>query len=179
MMNKDIQEVVFSQEELDTMVCRIAEKINADFADKEILLVGLLKGSVVFITDLMRKIKVPCSIDFMSVSSYGKSTKSSGVVNVKMDLSEEIEGKNVLIVEDIIDSGNTLSAVLELLESRKPASLKLVSLLSKPSRREKEVTIDYLGSEIDDLFVVGYGLDFAEKYRNLPYIGVLKPEVYL
>ena len=96
-----------------------------------------------------------------------------------MDLSEEIEGKNVLIVEDIIDSGNTLSAVLELLESRKPASLKLVSLLSKPSRREKEVTIDYLGSEIDDLFVVGYGLDFAEKYRNLPYIGVLKPEVYL
>ena len=108
-MNKDIQEVVFSQEELDTMVCRIAEKINADFADKEILLVGLLKGSVVFITDLMRKIKVPCSIDFMSVSSYGKSTKSSGVVNVKMDLSEEIEGKNVLIVEDIIDSGNTLS----------------------------------------------------------------------
>lgn len=178
-MNKDIQEVVFSEEQIDAMVSSVAEKINTDYAGKEILLVGLLKGSVVFITDLMRKIKGPCSLDFMLVSSYGKSTKSSGVVNVKMDLSEEISGRNVLIVEDIIDSGNTLSAVLELLGSRNPASLKLVSLLSKPSRREKNVTIDYLGTEIDDLFVVGYGLDYAEKYRNLPYIGILKPEVYM
>lgn len=178
-MYEDISEIVFSEIDLYDMVCRIAERINEDFANEEILLVGLLKGSVVFITDLMRKIDVPCKLDFMSVSSYGNSTKSSGVVNVKMDLSEEIEGKNVLIVEDIIDSGNTLSAVLELLKSRNPKSLKLVSLLSKPSRREKDVTIDYLGSEIDDLFVVGYGLDYAEKYRNLPYIGVLKPEVYL
>ncbi len=178
-MYEDISEIVFSEIDLYDMVCRIAERINEDFANEEILLVGLLKGSVVFITDLMRKIDVPCKLDFMSVSSYGNSTKSSGVVNVKMELSEEIEGKNVLIVEDIIDSGNTLSAVLELLKSRNPKSLKLVSLLSKPSRREKDVTIDYLGSEIDDLFVVGYGLDYAEKYRNLPYIGVLKPEVYL
>lgn len=178
-MYEDISEIVFSEIDLYDMVCRIAERINEDFANEEIILVGLLKGSVVFITDLMRKIDVPCKLDFMSVSSYGNSTKSSGVVNVKMDLSEEIEGKNVLIVEDIIDSGNTLSAVLELLKSRNPKSLKLVSLLSKPSRREKDVTIDYLGSEIDDLFVVGYGLDYAEKYRNLPYIGVLKPEVYL
>ena len=178
-MYEDISEIVFSEIDLYDMVCRIAERINEDFANEEILLVGLLKGSVVFITDLMRKIDVPCKLDFMYVSSYGNSTKSSGVVNVKMELSEEIEGKNVLIVEDIIDSGNTLSAVLELLKSRNPKSLKLVSLLSKPSRREKDVTIDYLGSEIDDLFVVGYGLDYAEKYRNLPYIGVLKPEVYL
>ncbi len=178
-MNKDIQEILFSEDELDAMVGRVADKINRDYSGEEILLVGLLKGSVVFITDLMRKINVPCSIDFMLVSSYGRSTVSSGMVNVKMDLNEEIEGKNVLIVEDIIDSGNTLSAVLELLGSRNPKSLKLASLLSKPSRRQKDITIDYLGTEIEDLFVVGYGLDYAEKYRSLPYIGILKPEVYM
>ncbi len=178
-MNKDIQEILFSEDELAAMVSRVAGEINRDYAGKDILLVGLLKGSAVFITDLMRKIDIPCSLDFMLVSSYGRSTKSSGMVNVKKDLDEDIEGRHVLIVEDIIDSGNTLSAVLELLTSRDPASLKLVSLLSKPSRREKEIRIDYLGTEIEDLFVVGYGLDYAEKYRNLPYIGILKPEVYL
>ena len=178
-MNKDIQEILFSEDELAAMVSRVAGEINRDYAGKDILLVGLLKGSAVFITDLMRKIDIPCSLDFMLVSSYGRSTKSSGMVNVKKDLDEDIEGRHVLIVEDIIDSGNTLSAVLELLTSRDPASLKLVSLLSKPSRREKEIIIDYLGTEIEDLFVVGYGLDYAEKYRNLPYIGILKPEVYL
>lgn len=177
-MNSDISQVLFSEEELGSMVSRLAEEINRDYEGKEIILAGLLTGSVVFISDLMRKIKVPCLVDFMSVSSYGRSTVSSGVVNVRMDLSENIEGKDVLIVEDIIDSGNTLCAVLELLMSRNPASLRLASLLSKPDRREKDVQIDYLGAEIEDLFVVGYGLDFGEKYRNLPYIGVLKPEVY-
>ena len=179
MMYEDISEIVFTETDLYDMVCRIAERINEDYANEEILLVGLLKGSVVFITDLMRKITLPCSLDFMAVSSYGNSTKSNGVVNVKMDLTQEIEGKNVLIVEDIIDSGNTLYAVLKLLESRNPRSLKLASLLSKPDRREKDIKIDYLGAETDDVFVVGYGLDYAEKYRNLPYIGILKPEVYL
>ena len=178
-MNKDIQEILFSEEEIELMVNRVAEEINKDYAGKEILLVGLLKGSAVFISDLMRKINVGCSIDFMRVSSYGRSTKSSGMVNVKMDLSEDIKGRHVLIVEDIIDSGNTLAAVLELLSSREPASLKLASLFSKPSRREKEINIDYLGAEIDDLFIVGYGLDYDEKYRHLPYIGILKPEVYM
>ena len=178
-MNKDIQEILFSEEEIELMVNTVAEEINKDYAGKEILLVGLLKGSAVFISDLMRKINVGCSIDFMRVSSYGRSTKSSGMVNVKMDLSEDIKGRHVLIVEDIIDSGNTLAAVLELLSSREPASLKLASLFSKPSRREKEINIDYLGAEIDDLFIVGYGLDYDEKYRHLPYIGILKPEVYM
>ena len=177
-MLNDISKILFDEKQLNTMVQKLADRINSDYAGKQIILVGLLKGSVVFLSDLMRKIKVPCTVDFMVVSSYGASTVSSGNVKISRDLSSSIEGKNVLIVEDIIDSGNTLSCLLELLKCRNPESLKLCSLLSKPSRREKEVNIDYLGTEIPDEFVVGYGLDYNELYRNLPYLCVLKPEVY-
>jgi len=178
-MNRDIQEILISEKRIEEMVTALAEQINEDFKDKEIILVGLLKGSVVFMSDILRKINMPCSIDFMIASSYGSGTMSSGVVKISKDLSVDIENKNVIIIEDIVDSGNTLSSIMELLKNRNPASLKLCSLLSKPSRRVKEVKIDYLGTEIPDEFVVGYGLDYDERYRNLPYIGVLKPEIYL
>ncbi len=178
-MNRDIQEILISEKRIEEMVTALAEQINEDFKYKEIILVGLLKGSVVFMSDILRKINMPCSIDFMIASSYGSGTMSSGVVKISKDLSVDIENKNVIIIEDIVDSGNTLSSIMELLKNRNPASLKLCSLLSKPSRRVKEVKIDYLGTEIPDEFVVGYGLDYDERYRNLPYIGVLKPEIYL
>ena len=166
-MNKDIQEILFSEEEIELMVNRVAEEINKDYAGKEILLVGLLKGSAVFISDLMRKINVGCSIDFMRVSSYGRSTKSSGMVNVKMDLSEDIKGRHVLIVEDIIDSGNTLAAVLELLSSREPASLKLCALLSKPSRREVEIKIDYHSEAIPTyIYISAFSSRFGEFFTG-------------
>lgn len=178
-MNRDIQEILISEKRIEEMVTALAEQINEDFKDKEIILVGLLKGSVVFMSDILRKINMPCSIDFMIASSYGSGTMSSGVVKISKDLSVDIENKNVIIIEDIVDSGNTLSSIMELLKNRNPANLRLCSLLSKPSRRVKEVKIDYLGTEIPDEFVVGYGLDYDERYRNLPYIGVLKPEIYL
>lgn len=172
----DVSRVLVSEEEIAAAVDRIAGQINRDYAGREILLVGLLKGSFVFLSDLMRRITVPTKVDFMIVSSYGAATVSSGKVNMKKDISDSIEGKDVLIVEDIIDSGITLSAVLEILKGRQPSSLKLCSLLSKPSRRVKEVNIDYLGMEIPDEFVIGYGLDYDEKYRGLPYIGVINPD---
>lgn len=178
-MNRDIQEILISEKRIEEMVTALAEQINEDFKDKEIILVGLLKGSVVFMSDILRKINMPCSIDFMIASSYGSGTMSSGVVKISKDLSVDIENKNVIIIEDIVDSGNTLSSIMELLKNRNPANLRLCSLLSKPSRRVKEVKIDYLGTEIPDEFVVGYGLDYDERYRNLTYIGVLKPEIYL
>jgi len=177
-MLNDISKIMFDEKQIDDMVEKLADRINSDYKGKQIILVGLLKGSVVFLSDLMRKITVPCNIDFMIASSYGSSTVSSGNVKISRDLSDSIEGKNVIIVEDIVDSGNTLSCLLELLKCRKPESLRLCSLLSKLSRREKEVYIDYLGTEIPDEFVVGYGLDYNELYRNLPYLCVLKPEVY-
>ena len=177
-MLNDISKIMFDEKQIDDMVEKLADRINSDYKGKQIILVGLLKGSVVFLSDLMRKITVPCNIDFMIVSSYGSSTVSSGNVKISRDLSDSIEGKNVIIVEDIVDSGNTLSCLLELLKCRKPESLRLCSLLSKLSRREKEVYIDYLGTEIPDEFVVGYGLDYNELYRDLPYLCVLKPEVY-
>ena len=179
-MCQDIKEIIISRQEIDEMVDELAAQINADFKDQEIILVGLLKGSVVFMSDLLRKITVPCEIDFMVASSYGKGTTSSGNVKITKDLSADIKGKNVIIVEDIVDTGNTLSRVLELLQIRHPKVLRLCSLLSKPDRREvHDIKIDYLGTEIPDEFVVGYGLDFDEKYRNLPYIGILKEAVYL
>jgi len=177
-MLNDISKIMFDEKQIDDMVEKLADRINSDYKGKQIILVGLLKGSVVFLSDLMRKITVPCNIDFMIASSYGSSTVSSGNVKISRDLSDSIEGKNVIIVEDIVDSGNTLSCLLELLKCRKPESLRLCSLLSKLSRREKEVYIDYLGTEIPDEFVVGYGLDYNELYRDLPYLCVLKPEVY-
>ena len=178
MMEKDVQEVLFSEEELDRRVSELAEQINRDYADKEILLVSVLRGSFIFMADLARKITRPCRIDFMSVSSYGKGTSSSGQVQITKDLSEDISGLHVIVVEDILDSGNTLSYLLRILEQRHPASIRLCTLLDKPERRKVEVAVHYSGFTIPDAFVVGYGLDYAERYRNLPYIGILKPEVY-
>ncbi len=175
-MNDAVSKVLISEEEINNTVTRLADEINRDYAGKEIILVGLLKGSFVFMGDLMRKITVPCSVDFMIVSSYGGKTFTSGEVNIKKDIGDDIKGKNVIIVEDIIDSGVTLSAVLDILKKREPASLKLCSFLSKPARRLKEVQIDYLGIEIPDEFVIGYGLDYDEKYRNIPCVGILDPK---
>ena len=178
MLEQDIERVLFSEEELNKRVSEIAAEINRDYAGKEPMLISVLRGSFVFMADLIRKIEVPCTVDFMSVSSYGRGTTSSGQVQITKDLSDDIEGKDIIVVEDILDSGNTLSYLLQLLQARKPASMKLCTLLDKPDRRVKEVHVDYSGFTIPDEFVVGYGLDYAEKYRNLPYIGILKPRVY-
>ena len=173
---KEVSQVLIDEDEIASAVERLASQINRDYEGKEIIVVGLLKGSFIFMGDLLKKITVPCSVDFMIVSSYGGRTFSSGEVNIKKDLGEDIRGKNVILVEDIIDSGITLSAVLENLRKREPESLRLCSLLSKPARRRKEVHIDYLGKEIPDEFVIGYGLDYDEKYRNIPFVGILDPE---
>ncbi len=178
MLEKDIQEVLFSQQQLAERVDQIAQEITRDYAGKEIVLISVLRGSFVFMADLCRRIDLPCTIDFMSVSSYGKGTSSSGQVQITKDLSGDISGKHILVVEDILDSGNTLSYLLKLLEQRAPASIRLCTLLDKPERRVKPVEVHYSGFTIPDAFVVGYGLDYAEHYRNLPYIGILKPEVY-
>ena len=177
-MEQDVERVLFSEEELSRRVGEIAAQIDADYVGREPLLVSVLRGSFVFMADLVRKITLPCTVDFMAVSSYGTGSSSSGQVKIIKDLSEHIEGRDVIVVEDILDSGNTLSYLLELLKARQPASIRLCTLLDKPSRRVKPVELHYSGFSIPDYFVVGYGLDYAERYRNLPYIGVLKPSVY-
>lgn len=178
MLEQAIQEVLFSEDQLDRRVREIAAQIEKDYEGKEIMLISVLRGSFVFMADLCRRIDLPCTLDFMSVSSYGSSTKSSGQVQITRDLSSDITGKHIIVVEDILDSGNTLSYLLKLLEQRNPASIRLCTLLNKPDRRVKHVDVHYSGFDIPDAFVVGYGLDYAEQYRNLPYIGILKPEVY-
>ena len=175
---QDVETVLFTEEQLAARVEELAEQINRDYAGEEVLLVSVLRGSFVFMADLVRKLKLKCMVDFMSVSSYGSGTTSSGQVKVTKDLSESIEGVNLLVVEDILDSGRTLSYLLKLLEARKPKSIRLCTLLDKPDRRVVDVKVDYTGFTIPDAFIVGYGLDYDEKYRNLPYIGILKPEVY-
>ena len=177
-MIADVKEVLLDAGALAERVRALGAQIGADYAGREILMVGVLRGAVIFMADLARAIEVPVSLDFMAVSSYGAASKSSGVVRIIKDLDENVEGKHLLIVEDIIDTGLTLKYLLENLKSRRPASVKICTLLNKPSRRQAEVPIDYNGFDIPDYFVVGYGLDFAGKYRNLPYIGVLKPEAY-
>ena len=176
--DNDIQEVLFSEEQLKNHVQEIARQITADYQGKEIMLISVLRGSFVFMADLCRAIDLPCTLDFMAVSSYGKGTKSSGQVQITKDLSEDITDRHIIVVEDILDSGNTLSYLLKILENRHPASIRLCTLLDKPDRRVKPVQVHYSGFTIPDAFVVGYGLDYAEKYRNLPYIGILKPRVY-
>ena len=178
MLQQDIQRILFSQEEIDLRLGELAAEINRDYAGKEPMLISVLRGSFVFMADLTRKIDLPCTVDFMAVSSYGKGTTSSGQVQITKDLSDDIEGKDILVVEDILDSGNTLNYLMKLLQARHPASIRLCTLLDKPERRVVPVQADYVGFTIPDEFVVGYGLDYAEKYRNLPYIGVLKPSVY-
>lgn len=176
--DKDIERVLFSEEELKRRVGELGAQITADYAGKEPMLISVLRGSYIFMADLTRSIDLPCTVDFMSVSSYGSGTKSSGQVQITKDLSDDIEGRDVIVVEDILDSGNTLYYLLQILQARKPASVRLCTLLDKPERRIKDVAVSYSGFTIPDAFVVGYGLDYAEKYRNLPYIGILKPEVY-
>ena len=179
-MEKDIAQVLLSEEQLQTRVREMAAQISEDYRDKNPTKVCILKGAIMFYTDLLRAMPIPVSMDFMAVSSYGKSTKSSGEVDIRKDLSSSIEGKHVIIVEDIVDSGFTLTYLTKMLASRGAASIKLCTLLDKPSRRAPGITLksDYAGFDVGNEFVVGYGLDYAEKYRNLPYIGILKPEVY-
>lgn len=177
-IHEDVEKVLISEEELSAKVAELAEQISSDYAGKTVLVVTLLKGGVMFSVDLMRKLTVPVEIDFMSVSSYGAAAKSSGIVKVEKDLDSSIKGKDVLLVEDIIDSGLTLNYVREMLMAREPASLKICTILDKPSRRKTQVLVDYTGFEIPDEFVVGYGLDYAQKHRNLPYVGILKRSVY-
>lgn len=177
-MHNDIEEILVSEERLQQIVTGLGERISRDYQGKRLVLVSVLKGSVVFMADLMRAVRLPCRIDFMSVSSYGAGVKTSGVVKIIKDLDQPIAGCDVLVVEDILDSGMTLSYILELLLKRNPASIRLCALFDKPERRKVDMTADYVGMSVPDKFIVGYGLDYAERYRNLPYVGVLKPSVY-
>ncbi|MBQ7359408.1 MAG: hypoxanthine phosphoribosyltransferase [Lachnospiraceae bacterium] len=167
-------EVLLSEDEVDARIKAIGEQISRDYEGKEVHLVCVLKGGTFFMCELAKRITVPVSMDFMSVSSYGNETKSSGVVRIVKDLDEPLKGKDVIVVEDIVDSGRTLSYLLEMLRDRGPASLRLCTLLDKPDRRVVHVDVDYTGFQIPDEFVVGYGLDYAQRYRNLPYIGIVK-----
>lgn len=177
-MHSDLQEVLFSEAQLKERINALGAQITRDYQGKDVLLIGILKGALPFLADLMRTIDLPVSYDLMAVSSYGASTKTSGTVRILKDLDIDIENKDVIIVEDIVDTGLTLTYLQKNLRSRKVKSLKICTLLDKPIRRKVQIKPDYNGFEIDDVFVVGYGLDYAEKYRNLPYIGILKPEVY-
>jgi hypoxanthine phosphoribosyltransferase len=174
-LERAVTEVLIEPDALQQRVTELGEEISHDYQGRDLLLVGVLKGAVFFMADLMRHLTIPCEIDFMAISSYGDSTDSSGVVRILKDLDINIEGRDVLVVEDIIDSGLTLSYLIRNLEAREPASLEICALLTKPERREIDVPVRYVGFEIPNRFVIGYGLDFAERYRNLPYVGVLDP----
>ena len=177
-MNKDVERILYSKEDLHAAVEKAGRQITEDYRGKSPLLVGILKGSVVFMADLMREIDLPCDIDFMVAKSYGNAAVSSGNVRILKDLDTDINGRDIILVEDILDSGKTLYYISQVLKTRNPASIRICTLLDKPERREADIKADYYGTFVPDEFVVGYGLDFAEKYRNLPYIGVLKPEIY-
>ncbi len=177
-MRNDVERVLYSKEELDMTVKRIAARINEDYSGESIVAVCILKGSIMFYADLVRQLEIDCVLDFMSASSYGKSAVSSGDVKIIKDINTDISGKNVVIIEDILDTGHTLSYIKAHLESLSPKTVKICALFDKPSRRVKDIVADYSGKTIDDLFIVGYGLDYNEKYRNLPYVGVLKKSVY-
>jgi hypoxanthine phosphoribosyltransferase len=171
-----VGEVLVEREALSSRIAELGAEISVDYAGRDLLLIGVLKGAVFFMADLMRKLTIPCEVDFMAISSYGTSTDSSGVVRILKDLDINIEGRHVLVVEDIIDSGLTLSYLMRNLESREPATLEVCALLTKPDRREIEVPVRYVGFEIPNRFVIGYGLDFGERYRNLPYVAVLSDD---
>lgn len=180
MLEQDIQSVLVTEEELRETAQRLGQEITKDYAGKEILVIGVLRGAALFMADLIRYIDCYLEIDFMDVSSYGAATVSSGEVKILKDLDSSVEGRHILIIEDIIDTGRTLHYLINLFEMRQAASIKICSLLDKPSRRVmSDVKVDYVGVEVPDEFVVGYGLDYKQNYRNLPYIGVLKPEIYL
>ncbi len=172
-----VAEILIDAESLSARIAELGAEVSADYADRDLLLIGVLKGAVFFMADFMRQLTVPCEVDFMAISSYGAATDSSGVVRILKDLDINIEGRHVIVVEDIIDSGLTLSYLMRNLESREPASLEICALLTKPGRREIDVPVRYVGFEIPNRFVIGYGLDFAERYRNLPYVAVLADEL--
>jgi hypoxanthine phosphoribosyltransferase len=176
-LERGVGEILIEEETLQARIVELGVEISADYEGRDLLLVGVLKGAVFFMADLMRELTVACEIDFMAISSYGAATDSSGVVRILKDLDANIAGRDVLVVEDIIDSGLTLSYLMRSLKARKPASLEICALLTKPERREVEVPVKFVGFEIPNKFVIGYGLDFAERYRNLPYVGVLDPEL--
>lgn len=180
MMDEDIERICFTEAALKAKVAELGKRISEDYKDAEetVYCVGILKGAVVFYTDLVRSITIPIHFDFMIASSYGNATSTSGSVKILKDLDFDIEGKHLIVIEDIIDSGTTMHYLMRIFRARKPKSVRLCALLSKPSRRTAEVAIDYCGFEVPDEFLVGYGLDYAGVYRNLPYIGVLKPEIY-
>ena len=174
-LERAVTDVLIDETSLQRRIRELGEEVSADYVGRDLLLVGVLKGAVFFMSDLMRNLTIPCEIDFMAISSYGDSTDSSGVVRILKDLDINIDGRDVLVVEDIIDSGLTLSYLMRNLEAREPASLEVCALMTKPERREIDVPVRYVGFEIPNRFVIGYGLDFAERYRNLPYVGVLDP----
>ena len=176
-LERAVGEILIDEETLAARVAELGAEVSVDYQGRDLLLIGVLKGAVFFMADLMRHLTVPCEVDFMAISSYGASTDSSGIVRILKDLDINIEGRDVLVVEDIIDSGLTLSYLMRNLESREPASLEICALLTKPERREIDVPVRYVGFEIPNKFVIGYGLDFAERYRNLPYVGVLHADL--
>lgn len=177
-MHSDVERILITEEQIKEKVLELGKKISEDYKDKKLMLVSVLKGSCVFIADLMRSITIPLSIDFMCLSSYGSGSQTTGRVKIVKDLDTDIRGYDLLFIEDILDSGITLINVLDMFKKRNPASVKLCALLSKPGRRKVQISLDYCGFIIPDEFVVGYGLDYNEKYRNLPYIGILKKEIY-
>ena len=177
-MNDDIKNILVSEEALKAKVAELGAQISRDYEGRNLVLVSILKGSVVFMADLMRSVTIPCSVDFMAVSSYGNQTTTTGAVKINKDLNQDIEGRDIILVEDILDSGVTLHYLADYLSVRRPASITIATLLDKPARRKAPIHATYAGFEVPDAFVVGYGLDYAEKYRNLPFIGVLKPEAY-
>ncbi len=177
-MNKDLEKILLTENDIESRVEEVANKISKNYPNGDVLFIGVLKGSVFFITDLMRKMSVDVKVDFMAVSSYGTSSETSGVVRILKDLDSDIEGRDVIIIEDIIDTGTTLKYLYEYLKARNPRTLKICALLDKPERRKVHIVADYIGCSIPDKFVVGYGLDYAEMYRYLPYIGILKEDVY-
>ena len=177
-MRNDVAEILYTEDQLAEIVARMGRQISEDYRDKNLFMISVLKGSLIFMADLMRAVTIPCSIDFLSVSSYGAGTTTTGAVRILKDLDDSMEGTDLLIVEDILDSGVTLSFLMKNLSARNPRSIRLCTLLDKPERRKVDIHADYVGAQVPDEFIVGYGLDYAEKYRNLPYIGVLKPEIY-
>ncbi len=178
-MNDDIKDILYSENQLKEMIAGLGKAITEDYKDKKLLLVSILRGSVIIMADLMREIKLPLEIDFMAVSSYGDDTKSSGTVKIIKDLDKDVAGYDILIVEDILDSGMTLSYLMDILAARNPKSIRICTLFDKPDRRKvQEIKADYAGAVVPDEFIVGYGLDYRQKYRNLPFVGILKEEVY-
>ncbi len=177
-IHADVEEILLTEEQIQARVAELGIQLTADYAGREPVLISVLKGSIVFLADLVRGVELPLSIDIMEVSSYGAATESSGQVRILKDLSNPIEGRDVIVVEDIIDTGLTLNYLLRYLREKHPASLRICCLLDKPARRLTEIEIDYVGFTIPDRFVIGYGLDYGERYRNLPYVGVLRPSVY-